>query len=182
MEYKLIYSKRKTLAVEIKGDGSVIVRAPAGCSKNTIRSFLSEKEEWINQKSLEQKSKNNSCYEDSFTDVQRSGYIRQARDIFHQRADYYGGIMGVSYNRVFIREQKTRWGSCSLKQNLNFNWRLIFAPNKVLDYVVIHELAHLKEMNHSKQFYRIIEEVMPDYKVHKKWLRDNGYMLGKVKA
>lgn len=85
--------------------------------------------------------------------------------------------MGVSYGRISIREQKTRWGSCSSQGNLNFNWRLIFAPENVLDYVVVHELAHRKEMNHSKAFYAIVESVLPDYRVSRKWLRDNGDRL-----
>ena len=75
----------------------------------------------------------------------------------------------VSYGRISIREQKTRWGSCSSKGNLNFNWRLILAPEEVLDYVVVHELAHRREMNHSKAFYAIVESVLPDIE-----LRGNG--------
>ena len=85
--------------------------------------------------------------------------------------------MGVTYGRISIREQKTRWGSCSSKGNLNFNWRLIFAPPEVLDYVVVHELAHRKEMNHSKAFYAIVESIMPDYRKWKKWLKENGGTL-----
>lgn len=87
--------------------------------------------------------------------------------------------MGVTYGRITIREQKTRWGSCSSKGNLNFNWRLIFAPEYVLDYVVVHELAHRKEMNHSKAFYAVIESVLPDYQTAKKWLKDHGHELWK---
>ena len=85
--------------------------------------------------------------------------------------------MGVSYGRISIREQKTRWGSCSSKGNLNFNWRLIFAPEAVLDYVVVHELAHRKEMNHSPAFYTVVESVLPDYQKARKWLKDNGQTL-----
>ena len=85
--------------------------------------------------------------------------------------------MNVSYGRISIREQKTRWGSCSSAGNLNFNWRLIFAPPAVLDYVVVHELAHRKEMNHSAAFYAIVEQVLPDYRSSQKWLRENGHQL-----
>lgn len=110
-------------------------------------------------------------------DSTRRHYISIARDIFTQKAAYYAAIMGVTYHRISIREQKTRWGSCSSAGNLNFNWRLIFAPEQVLDYVVIHELAHRKEMNHSKAFYQVVANVMPDYKKWQNWLRDNGQTL-----
>ena len=85
--------------------------------------------------------------------------------------------MGVTYGRISIREQKTRWGSCSSAGNLNFNWRLIFAPESVLDYVVVHELAHRKEMNHSRTFYDIVESILPDYRISRRWLRDHGSSL-----
>ena len=85
--------------------------------------------------------------------------------------------MGVSYGRIAIREQKTRWGSCSSKGTLNFNWRLILAPEEVLDYVVVHELAHRREMNHSKAFYAIVESVLPDYRQARRWLREHGDSL-----
>lgn len=85
--------------------------------------------------------------------------------------------MGVTYGRISIREQKTRWGSCSSKGNLNFNWRLIFAPEEVVDYIVVHELAHRKEMNHSRAFYDVVASVLPDYKVQEKWLKENGEKL-----
>ena len=85
--------------------------------------------------------------------------------------------MKGAYGRISIREQKTRWGSCSSKGNLNFNWRLILAPEEVLNYVVVHELAHRREMNHSKAFYAIVESVLPDYRTARKWLRDKGQTL-----
>jgi predicted metal-dependent hydrolase len=85
--------------------------------------------------------------------------------------------MGVTYGRISIREQKTRWGSCSSAGNLNYNWRLIFAPEEIVDYIVVHELAHRLEMNHSKAFYYIVESVLPDYRKAQKWLRENGGSL-----
>ena len=85
--------------------------------------------------------------------------------------------MNVSYGRISIREQKTRWGSSSSKGNLNFNWRLILAPEEVLDYVVVHELAHRREMNHSKAFYAVVEAVLPDYRAARRWLREHGDSL-----
>jgi len=86
----------------------------------------------------------------------------------------YASLMNVQYGRITIRNQKTRWGSCSSKGNLNFNCLLMLAPDEVVDYVVIHELCHLIEMNHSKAFWKQVEQMMPDYKKHRKWLKDHG--------
>ena len=86
-------------------------------------------------------------------------------------------MLGVTYGKISIRDQKTRWGSCSSEGNLSFNWRLILAPPDVLDYVVIHELCHRKEMNHSKEFWALVESLMPEYKERRKWLRENGNNL-----
>ena len=80
----------------------------------------------------------------------------------------------MTYGRITIREQKTRWGSCSSKGNLNFNWKLIRMPEEILDYVVVHELAHRKEMNHSRQFYQTVASVLPDYRQRERWLKEHG--------
>lgn len=84
---------------------------------------------------------------------------------------------GFEFNNIAIRDQSTRWGSCSSKKNLNFNWRLIFGPEEVLDYVIVHELCHLKEMNHSKNFWNLVASIMPDYKQRRNWLKSNGMRL-----
>ena len=177
--YEIIYSRRKTVAIQITRDARVQVRAPYGCSKSFIDSFVREKSDWISRHlALAEKRKREPAAsgQPALTAKERARYIKIARDIFTRKTEYYARIMGVSYGRISIREQKTRWGSCSSQGNLNFNWRLIFAPENVLDYVVVHELAHRKEMNHSKAFYAIVESVLPDYRV-RKWLRDNGDVL-----
>ena len=176
--YEVIYSGRKTLAIQISAQGRVTVRAPRRTPKSTIDRFLTEKEGWVLkhlQKARESRPKpGDTPAPDAAT---RRHYISIARDIFTQKVAYYAEIMNVTYGRISIKEQKTRWGSCSSKGNLNFNWRLIFAPGDVLDYVVVHELAHRREMNHSKAFYAIVESVLPDYKTRQKWLRENGNRL-----
>lgn len=174
--YEIIYSSRKTLAIQVTSDGHVKVRAPRRTSRTDIERFVKEKENWI-LKYVEKAQKNPAPSATPLSDAERRYYIRIARDIFTQKTAYYAQIMNVTYSRISIREQKTRWGSCSSAGNLNFNWRLIFAPETVLDYIVIHELAHRKEMNHSPAFYAVVESVLPDYKTSRKWLRENGAKL-----
>jgi predicted metal-dependent hydrolase len=108
-----------------------------------------------------------------FTEIGR----KKAGEIIKERIESIGSSMGLEYGRVFIKDQKTLWASCSGKRNLNFNWRLAAAPPEILDYVVIHELCHLREMNHSKRFWRLVGESCPDHKARKKWLRDNSARL-----
>ena len=100
-------------------------------------------------------------------------YRQQAEKVIKKRADELCSLLGVTYGRLSIRRAKTRWGSCSRKGNLNFNWKLMMAPEPVIDYVIIHELAHLKEMNHSKNFWKVVAEHCPQWRKRKKWLRDH---------
>lgn len=104
-------------------------------------------------------------------------YRKQAGEIFDKKGKIYAPIVGVEYHKMHIKDQKSRWGSCSKKGNLNFNWRLIMAPEAVLDYVVIHELCHLIHMNHSPEFWKLVEKICPDYKEQKHWLKMNGETL-----
>ena len=101
-------------------------------------------------------------------------YRQAAASYFPMRAAYYQQFTGGTYKRITIRGQRTRWGSCSGRGTLSFNWRLMMAPPKVLDYVVVHELAHRKEMNHSARFWAEVERILPDYKRRRKWLKDYG--------
>lgn len=104
-------------------------------------------------------------------------YIGQAEKILPEQVDYYSRLLAIPYNKLKIKDQKTRWGSCSNKGNINLNWRIIMAPNQVVAYVIIHELAHLRHMNHSKEFWKMVEKYLSDYKKWKKWLMDNGKEL-----
>ena len=171
-EYEIIYSRRKTVAIQVTSEGKVVVRAPYRCPRSFIEAFVRGKEDWV-LKHLEQAQANlekrRASAHPPLSAEERARYIMIARDIFTRKVEYYG--------RISIREQKTRWGSCSSKGDLNFNWRLILAPEEVLDYVVVHELAHRREMNHSKAFYAIVESVLPDYRRAQKWLKDNGQSL-----
>lgn len=171
---QLVRSSRKTVAIQITRQGEVIVRSPRQCPQSLIDEFVSEKRPWIEQKMKEMK---HNSFQPLHTPEEEQVYRAQAAEIFARKASYYAERMGVTYQRIAIRDQKTRWGSCSGKGNLNFNWRLVLAPAPVLDYVVIHELAHRREMNHSSRFWRIVEEIMPDYRTHRRWLRDHGDSL-----
>ena len=178
--YEIIYSPRRTTALQVTPDGRVIVRAPKRCPRSFIEAFVRQKEDWVLRQlaCFEKQQKEQSDAEHlPLSDKDRARYVSIARDIFTRKTAYYARIMGVSYGRITIREQKTRWGSCSSKGNLNFNWRLILAPEEVLDYVVVHELAHRREMNHSKAFYAVVESVLPDYRQARRWLRDHGDSL-----
>lgn len=173
--YEIIKSSRKTIAVEVRQDGSVLVRAPRDCPQSRIDTFLKEKQAWVLAKVEEQKEKEaDSMKIQPLSEAEQRLYRDKAREIFEQKVSYYAQMMGVSYGRIAIRDQKTRWGSCSGEGNLNFNWRLIFAPAGVLDYVVVHELAHRKEMNHSPRFWMVVEDTMPEYRKYQKWLKENG--------
>jgi len=104
-------------------------------------------------------------------------FVKIARETINERLSFYSRIIGVTYNDVRIKEQKTRWGSCSKKGNLNFNWRIIMAPPWVTDYVIIHELCHLRFLDHSKRYWSMVESYMPDYKKARQWLKENGAKL-----
>ena len=104
-------------------------------------------------------------------------YRNKAEEVIHDRLQFFNEHYGFPYNRVTMRNQKSRWGSCSRLRNLNFNWRLIMAPIEVIDYVVVHELCHLKEMNHSSRYWKLVDEEMPNHKEMRKWLRDYHYLL-----
>jgi len=104
-------------------------------------------------------------------------YKEKAQILFQERIDYYAPLLSVIYTKMRLSNAKKRWGSCSIKGYINLNWRLMMAPLSVIDYVVVHELAHLKEMNHSSRFWQIVENVLPDYKQERRWLRKYGEML-----
>lgn len=175
MEYVLIRSARKTLSIEVDREGKVLVRAPRRCPKRQIEEFLVKKEAWIQEKSVLQRERlSRQEMGIVLTDQQRHLYREKAREVLTERVQYYAAVMGVTYGRITIREQKTRWGSCSAQGNLNFNWKLILMPPGVLDYVVVHELAHRREMNHSKRFRELVEVYMPEYRKYRKWLKENG--------
>lgn len=109
----------------------------------------------------------------------RTWYVEQARGVISRLVAEHAGRMGVTYGRIAIRGQRSRWGSCSEAGNLNFNWRLVMMPEHICEYVVVHELAHRKQLNHSKKFWKEVENALPDYRIRDEWLKKHGkeYML-----
>lgn len=178
---EVIRSKRKTLAIEIRPDMRVVVRAPEKIPQNEIIKFVEEKQNWIKKHLVQMYFKAEEIKkqkkEPALTNADIEKLCQKALSVIPDKVKYYAEIMGVTYGRITIRNQKTRWGSYSSKGNLNFNCLLMLMPDKVLDYVVVHELCHLKQMNHSKKFWMEVERYMPDYQNYKKWLNENGGAL-----
>lgn len=168
--YQWIRSRRKTIAIQIDREGQVIVRTPYGITKRQVEEFLDEKKDWILQ--TRQRVEKRKTEQISISEEVRREGIERAKRIFPERTAYFAKRMGVDYDRITIREQKTRWGSCSSKGNLNFNWKLVLLAPELLDYVVVHELAHRREMNHSKNFWKIVEAELPDYRERRRRLKE----------
>ncbi len=175
----LVRSSRKTLAVQIRADGTVIARAPLRMPKDRILCFLSEKASWIRmqQGRMQEREKMRQQARIHLDAAQEKELRERAKSVLAQRTAYFARQIGVTYGRITVRDQKTRWGSCSQTGNLNFNFRLILAPLEVLDYVVVHELCHRRQMNHSTQFWQEVAQVLPDYRKRKAWLTENGWRL-----
>lgn len=168
--YQWIRSRRKTIAIQIDREGQVIVRTPYGITKRQVEEFLDEKKDWILQ-TRQRVEKRKTEQIPISEEVRREG-IERAKRIFPERTAYFAKRMGVDYGRITIREQKTRWGSCSSKGNLNFNWKLVLLDPELLDYVVVHELAHRREMNHSVAFWKVVEAELPDYRERRRRLKE----------
>lgn len=176
-DVSVIRSNRKTLSIQVK-PGEVIVRAPFGVSNKEIERIVQEKRAWIEKHlSALAVSGNQSGDLPEFTDEEIKDMVLRAKEIIPERVAYYAEKIGVSYNKITVRCQRTRWGSCSASGNLNFNCLLVLMPPEVLDSIVVHELCHRKHMNHSAGFYKEIEKVFPDYKRCQKLLKGCGRQL-----
>ena len=162
--YEVIRSRRKSISLEISRQGRILVRAPLSMRDAEIARFVSGKEEQIREQASGQR----------LTAEEIRALADRARREIPPRVEMFARKAGVSYGRITIRNQKSRWGSCSSRGNLNFNCLLMLAPPGVTDYVIVHELCHRIEMNHSARFWAEVERVMPDYRVPRKWLRDHG--------
>ena len=212
IQYTLVRSRRRTIAIHITKMATVEVRAPQKMSKTAIERFISSKQKWIEAHLAKRKLLNDkkSAFSLNYGDavalcgkqytiicnaVRRGWfdggnfilppglssdgiknaiiqiYKSLAKSIFNNRISFYSRQLNVVPSAVRVTSAKTRWGSCSGKNSLNFSWRLVLADDKIIDYVVIHELAHIKEHNHSIRFWKIVENMLPDYKSRQKELK-----------
>lgn len=180
MKVTVIRSNRKTVAIQVNSDLSVTVRAPRSVSEKDIEEILKKKEAWISRH-IEKIKKAKERFEaeptEKLTREKVIALAEEALKVIPERVEYFAKVIGVTYGKITVRNQKTRWGSCSSKGNLNFNCLLMLAPPEVLDYVVVHELCHRKQMNHSKAFWLEVEKVLPNYKEVRKWLKEEGSQM-----
>lgn len=174
---RLIRARRKTLSIRITQEGNLEIRAPLGMPKREIEAFLKEKAQWIETHRAKVLAEYTQGQEAPLGEEEILTLAEQMRQRLPEKLNRHAASMGVTFGRVNIRCQQTRWGSCSSRGNLNFNCLLMLAPEEVLDYVVVHELAHRKQMNHSALFWQEVARECPDYKKSLRWLKDRGGAL-----
>ncbi len=175
-EIKILRSSRRTISIEITRTGDVLVRVPYHLPMTEIEKVIETKQEWIACSLREQQEKQQVALP-PFTSEEMRSFAERAAEIIPPIVELYARDLGESYGRITIRAQKTRWGSCSGKRNLNFNCLLVLMPREVLKAVVVHEVCHLKHMNHSADFYNEVTRLCPDYRKHSAWLKANGSAL-----
>lgn len=162
MSYRIIRSQRRTIALEVTRDAHVIVRAPYHASDEAVAAFVSAHEQWLSG-ALERRIAHNVRHPEP-TEEERASLITRARLELPQRTAYWSAVMGLTPTSMKITSAKTRFGSCSAKNSLCFSWYLMQYPDSAIDYVVVHELAHIRHHNHSPAFYALIEQYLPDWR------------------
>lgn len=176
-DIRIIRSSRRTISIQIDENLQLTVRAPLRMPDSAVRKFIGEKRPWIEKNMRRMKERQEALKaepEEVLTAEELRELAKEALRFIPERVSFYARIIGVNYGRITIRNQRTRWGSCSSRGNLNFNCLLMLTPPEIIDYVIVHELCHRREMNHSPLFWREVEKVLPDYKRRRKWLKDNG--------
>lgn len=186
LDYTLARGPRRSYTLVVSEHGELELRVPRQTPEYEISRILRERSAWIvkTMRTMSEKDSVRQAERPHLTDEERARTIRESvrrmKPLLEDRIRTYEPMLPENHRpitRVTIRDQKTRWGSCSSKGTLSFNWKLYLAPPQCLDYVVVHELCHLVEMNHSPAFWSLVESIMPDYRTWKKWLRENGHTL-----
>ena len=176
IEVEIIRSKRRSMAIQIRTDGSVVVRVPMHASDRAIKWFVSAHARWIadNRGQMFERRKKlaDNPYDIPAWESLSAADKKIAKQKIMEHVDYYARRMEIDYGSISMRNQKSRWGSCSSKGNLHFNYRLAYLPEELLDYVVVHELAHRRHMDHSAAFWEEVETYYPAYKKCRQMLND----------
>lgn len=175
IEYKIRKSNRaRRLRIAVYCDATVVVTAPYGINENKVEKFITEKANWIISKLNFFKQFKHSFIADN----SQESYLKhkfKALELAERKIEYYNKICNFKFNKINIKNQRTKWGSCSKKGNLNFNYKIALMPERIADYIIIHELCHLKEFNHSGKFWNLVAEFMPDYLKIKEELKNKGF-------
>lgn len=166
-KYELRRSKRRTLSIEINREAELVVHAPLRMPLYEIERFVSSHIKWIEEKQKKALERKPPELSDAEIKVLKS----KARDALSALTERYAALMGVKYAKVGITSAKTRFGSCSKKGSINYSWRVMLYPEKVWDYIVVHELCHLLHFDHSKAFWQTVEKYLPDFKERKAMLK-----------
>lgn len=167
---EIVRSARRTMSMQIKEDGGLMLRIPYGMTTRNAMDFAEAHKDWLIRHY--RRAVGNRQNRQTYSGEDIENYKKKLRPVLEHRVAYYAQVMDVGYNRITIRAQKTRWGSCSARGNLNFNWKLVLMPVEILDYVVVHELAHRIEMNHSDRFWAQVENILPDYRERRRRLKE----------
>jgi len=164
-------NRAKRMRIAVYCDARVVVTVPRGVRTGLIEKLLQQKRKWIEEKiAYFTRSQDTSITRFSVNDYKK--HKEEALLLALERVEHFNQFYGFSYNKVFIKNQKTRWGSCSKKGNLNFNYKIVFLPELVRDYIIVHELCHLKEFNHSRKFWNLVSKTTPDFEIVRKTLRE----------
>ncbi|WP_242826930.1 M48 family metallopeptidase [Butyrivibrio sp. MC2013] len=183
---EIIRSARKTGQLSIDNSCNATLRIPNSADDKWLDELLMDRTDWLIAKHIEMRKRSAAAQNAAkerphLTDRQRAllekRYRKSASEYLTLRVNHYERLIGVKHKKIVIRDQKTRWGSCSSSGTLSFNWRLMLAPPQILDYVVVHELCHFVHMDHSPAFWALVAKYMPDYKERRAWLKSNGDLL-----
>jgi len=170
--YKLKRRSRvKYVRLAIESDGSIVITAPKLYPLFLIRTYIIQQFDWTKE-NIKKREDSNSILSIKHSKKEIKEYSERTRVLVLNKLECYTQIYSVEYNRISIRNQKTRWGSCSSKKNLNFNYRLCLLPPSLSNYIIVHELCHLIELNHSSNFWNLVSKEIPDFKEKKKQLKN----------
>lgn len=177
LDYTLKLSKRaRRLRLAVYCDGRLVVSAPRRLPFYQIEKFIHEKSSWILKKLADFASAPPTIFSRDVV-AEYHQYKEAARTLVEARLAYFNRFYNFEINRISIKKQKTRWGSCSRKGNLNFNYKIALLPNELSDYIIVHELCHLGQFNHSAKFWRLVAEIIPDYAFRRRILNSHQYQL-----